>query len=457
LPGVFYFYDANGKFIRWNREFEEVTGFTSAEIANMHPSDFFPQDEKEYITERIMGVFQRGANDAEADFYTKSGERIRYYFKAVLLQYEGKPCLLGTGINITERKEAEDLLKLSEQKYKLLFESNPLPMWMLSLPQYRFTDVNHAALLQYGYTREEFLNLSVLDIRPKEEFERFNSTSNTNFRGVHRAGIWKHIKKDGTIMYVDVITHDFEYEDRPTRLVLANDVTEKYIGEEKLKESFESIRKLTEHLQNIREEERLHIAREIHDELGQLMTVLKMDISWLNKRVGNSSEQVTSKFKDLLEVIDTTVKTVRRIASELRPTLLDDLGLVAAIEWHLEEFEKRSGIHKEFHGPQGEIQIPDSIKIGLFRILQESLTNVARHSEAKNVNVRLERNNGHIVLKVIDDGKGYDMEKATKNTLGVLGMKERTSVMGGEYHISGTPGQGTTIEVIVPIPNGQPL
>jgi PAS domain S-box-containing protein len=453
LPGVFYFYDANGKFIRWNREFEEVTGYNAAEISAMHPRDFFHDEEKEYITERIMGVFERGANDAEASFLTKSGERIPYYFKAVLLQYEGKPCLLGTGVNIEERKEAEDQLKLSEQKYKLLFESNPLPMWMLSLPDYRFTDVNHAALLQYGYTREEFLRLGVLDIRPAEEAERFAAVSNTNFRGVHRAGIWKHKKKDGTIIYVDIITHDFDYEERPTRLVLANDVTEKYMGEEKLKESFESIRKLTEHLQNIREEERLHIAREIHDELGQLMTVLKMDISWLNKRVGNSSEQVSTKFKDLLEVIDTTVKTVRRIASELRPTLLDDLGLVAAIEWHLDEFEKRSGIHKEFHGPEGELQIPDSIKIGLFRILQESLTNVARHSGASNVNVQLARSNGQIILKVIDDGKGYDMEKATKNTLGVLGMKERTSVMGGEYHISGTPGKGTTIEVIVPIPN----
>ena len=131
--------------------------------------------------------------------------------------------------------------------------------------------------------------------------------------------------------------------------------------------------------------------------------------------------------------------------------LLDDLGLVAAIEWHLDEFEKRSGIQKEFTAPDTEIIIPDAVKIGLFRILQESLTNVARHSEANKVNVNLSQVDGHIILKVIDNGKGYNAEKANKHRLGVLGMKERSAVMGGEYHITGQEGKGTTIEVKVPI------
>lgn len=453
LPGVFYFFDANGKFIRWNKEFEEVTGYSASEIAGMHPIDFFGGEEKQYIAKRIEDVFIKGVNDAEASFVTKSGARIPHYFKAVLVQYQGSPCLLGNGINIKERKKAEDELKISEQKYKLLFESNPLPMWMLSLPGYEFIDVNTSALLQYGYIKEEFLQLNILDLRPEEEIEKFNSYSDTSFRGVHRAGIWRHKKKDGTLMYVDVITHDFIYNDQPTRLVLSNDVTDKYIWEEKLKDSYESIRQLTDYLQKIREEERLHMAREIHDELGQLMTILKMDISWLNKHVDPAPPPIKAKFRELLDTTDITVKTIRRIASELRPTLLDDLGLVAAIEWHLEEFEKRSGILKEFEGPAEELQIADSIKIGLFRILQESLTNVARHSGAQKVSVMLEEDGHQIVLKIADNGKGYNMEKATKQTLGVLGMKERTAMMGGEYNITGHPGKGTKIEVIVPIQN----
>jgi signal transduction histidine kinase len=267
---------------------------------------------------------------------------------------------------------------------------------------------------------------------------------------VYQSGLWRHKKKDGKIIFVDIITHDLTYNQQPTRLVLANDVTEKYKAEEKLKMSYDSIRELTEHLQNIREEERSHMAREIHDELGQLLTVLKMDVSWLNKRIESPPVAIKEKLKELLAMIDTTVKTVRRIASELRPTLLDDLGLVAAIEWHLEEFEKRSGIQKTFTGPDAELQIDDTMKIGLFRILQESLTNVARHSGAQKVNVGLERKNGQIILKIKDNGKGFDAGHATKKTLGLLGMKERTKMMGGVYHISGLPGEGTMVEVIVP-------
>lgn len=453
LPGVFYFYDANGKFIRWNKQFEEVTGYSTTEIAGMHPLEFFPEEDKSYITERIEGVFQKGVNDADANFLTKTGQKIPYYFKAVLINYEGGPCLLGNGIDMTERKKAEIELRSSEQKYKLLFDSNPLSMWMLSLPDYRIIDVNEVALLQYGYTKEEFLKLSVLDFRPEEDIDRLKTSTNTNFRGIHHAGIWRHVKKNGVIMYVDIVTHDILYKGQETRLVLANDVTEKYIAEEKLKESYESIRKLTGHLQNVREEERLHIAREIHDELGQLLTVLKMDVSWLNKKIEPVNNFAKEKLTEILSLIDTTVKTVRRIASELRPSLLDDLGLLAAMEWHLEEFERRSGISTKLHLPEAEQQLPDSLKIGLFRIFQESLTNVARHSGAKKVEVFLIQEDKQLILTIKDNGIGFEEKPETaKKTLGLLGMKERTMMMGGIYDIAGVKGEGTTVTVIVPLP-----
>lgn len=456
LPGVFYFFDANGKFIRWNKEFEQATGYSSEEIAEMHPTDFFPENEKAYITARIEGVFINGINDAEASFLTKSGKLVPYYFKAVLINFKDKPCLLGNGIDIDKRKKAESELVASEQKYKLLFESNPLPMWMLNLPQYNVNDVNTAALLQYGYTREEFLSLSVFDFRPKEDIEKFKAVTNTGFRGIHHAGVWRHKKKNGAILYVDIVTYDINYKGQQTRLVLANDITEKHIAEEKLKESYDAIRKLTEHLQNVREEERLHMAREIHDELGQLLTILKMDVSWLNKRTDPGNMIAKEKLSEILSVIDTTVKTVRRIASELRPSLLDDLGLVAAMEWHLEEFEKRSGILKELYIPETEILLPDSLKIGIFRIFQESLTNVARHSDATKVIVSLIQDQKQLILTIKDNGKGFEEKESAKKTLGLLGMKERSQMMGGQYSISGIQGEGTTVTVIVPLTEADP-
>jgi PAS domain S-box-containing protein len=451
LPGVFYFYDQHGKFIRWNKQFENVTGYSGAEIAEMHPSDFFTVEEKEYITGRIQTVFLEGENDAQADFVTKSGVKIPYYFKAVKIIFQGEPCLLGYGVDVTERVKAEDRIKASEKKYKLLFESNPLPMWMLSLPGYEIKEVNDAALEQYGYSRKEFLALDIFTIRPDEDIEKLKAMTIRDYRGIHHSGIWRHQKKNGAIIYVDVVTHDIYYEDSPTRLVLANEVTEQYLAEEKLKESYDATRKLTEHLQNVREEERLHIAREIHDELGQLLTVLKMDVSWLNKKIENPNGPVKEKLADLLALIDTTVKTVRRIASELRPSLIDDLGLWAAMEWHLEEFEKRSGITKKIELPAVEMPLPDALKIGLFRIFQESLTNVARHSGAKNVSVNLHEKDSQLVLTIKDDGKGLDEERTNKKTLGLLGMKERTLMMGGEYNITSAGGKGTTVTVTVPL------
>jgi PAS domain S-box-containing protein len=418
----------------------------------MHPTDFFSEEQKSYIAGRIEGVFLKGINDAEANLLTKSGKQVPYYFKAVMINFEGKPCLLGNGIDIAERKKAEAGLIASEQKYKLLFESNPLPMWMLNLPEYNIIDVNKSALLQYEYPREEFLNLTVYDFRPKEDVDKFKAATNTSFRGIHHAGVWRHKKKNGTILYVDIITYDINYEGKQTRLVLANDVTEKHIAEEKLKESYDAIRTLTGHLQNVREEERLHMSREIHDELGQLLTVLKMDVSWLNKRIEPDNKIAKDKLEEIFTLIDTIVRSVRRIASELRPSLLDDLGLLAAMEWFLEDFERRSGIEKELYIPETEIQLPNSLKIGLFRIFQESLTNVARHSGAKKVIVRLEQKDKKLILIIKDNGEGYDDKKAAKQTLGLLGMKERTLMMGGQYSISGIQGEGTTVTVIIPLP-----
>jgi PAS domain S-box-containing protein len=450
LPGVFYFYDDKGKFIRWNQQFEEVTGYSSEEIEEMHPSQFFADDQKEYIIERITHVFEKGENDAEADLLHKNGTRTPHYFKAIRLEYEGKPCLLGTGISVTEKKKAEEELKLSEQKYRLLFHSNPLAMFMLSLPDYQIIEANESTLIQYGYTREEFLALDVYKLRPDEEIDKFKKYTDTAFRGIHYAGIWRHQKKDGTIIYVNIVTHDTWYEGKPVRLVLANEVTEQYLAEERLKESYDSIKRLTEHLNSVREQERLHIAREIHDELGQLLTVLKMDVSWLNKKLQASPDNVKEKLAELSGLLDTTVKTVRRISSELRPSLIDDLGLVAAMEWHMEEFQKRSGIDCLAQLPDREYNLSDNIKIGLYRILQESLTNVARHAQAKKVSVKLQKTDNQLILTVEDDGIGYDEAKRNKKTLGLVGARERAEGLGGSYSIEGFPGVGTRVQVAIP-------
>jgi len=182
------------------------------------------------------------------------------------------------------------------------------------------------------------------------------------------------------------------------------------------------------------------------------LTVLKMDVSWLNKKVPVDDEPVKRKLKSLTDMLDGTVKTVRRISSELRPSVLDDLGLVAAMEWHLREFERRAGIKTVFQEPETELETNETIKTGLFRIFQESLTNVARHAAATRVKVNLVAKDGNIILRIEDDGKGFNkLQVHNKRTLGILGMKERTAMMGGTYDIDSNPGQGTIVVVSVPL------
>ena len=157
------------------------------------------------------------------------------------------------------------------------------------------------------------------------------------------------------------------------------------------------------------------------------------------------------KTEKLLQLLNETMKTVRRISYALRPSLLDDLGLVPAMEWHLKEFNKHSGIDTFFHYPPDDIVLPDSFNIGLYRIFQESLTNIALHANANEVKIKLGAEGGHLVLSIADNGKGFDKETIkNKATLGILGMKERTSMMGGIYRITTMPGKGTTVIVTIP-------
>jgi signal transduction histidine kinase len=228
---------------------------------------------------------------------------------------------------------------------------------------------------------------------------------------------------------------------------------------EKTKEKIETearyndeLRKLTVYLQTVREEERTHIAREIHDELGQQLTVLKMGISWVGKKINTSDENVSEKLSDLVKMIDTTVQSVRKISSELRPSMLDDLGLQAAMEWQAQEFEKRSGITVSTTLEIGDLKLPGNIPITFFRIFQESLTNIARHAEATAVSVRLTLAREELEMVIRDNGKGFSPKNiAEKRTLGLLGMKERASTIGGKVEMRTEEGKGTTVTLRAPI------
>jgi signal transduction histidine kinase len=219
---------------------------------------------------------------------------------------------------------------------------------------------------------------------------------------------------------------------------------------ERLRESEEKLRRLAAHLISVREEERAHIAREIHDELGQVLTGLKMEVTWLAKRLKEAP--LIEKTDSMCKLIDSSVQTVRKIATGLRPEMLDDMGLVAAVGWQAKEFQKRTGIRARIKLPPETARLDVDVSTTMFRIFQEILTNVARHSRATRIDVELQIAEDRVALEVADNGVGIaDADLNGRKSLGLLGMHERALLFGGEVTISGRTGEGTRVLVTIPL------
>ena len=235
-------------------------------------------------------------------------------------------------------------------------------------------------------------------------------------------------------------------------LELGIDITQRKIIEDELKESREKLRNLYAHLQLAVEAERTKIAREIHDEFGTILTALNIDLSWLEKKLPGDQHTLIERINKDVELINSAIKVVQRISSELRPGVLDYLGLSSAVEWQVKEFGNRTGIDWDISIDMKISDLDKDISIALFRILQESLTNIARYAEASKIKVNLAETDSILTLDVIDDGKGISEEQLSDpHSLGILGMRERVQYLGGDINIKGVPNKGTRVTVRVPL------
>lgn len=327
LPGIFYLYNKKGEFVKWNKNFETVSGYSADEILKTHPTEYFHQNEKARMTSKINEVFKSGEGTITANFVSKNGNHAAYYFTGRKIILDQEEYLIGMGIDISDRIMAEHEL----------------------------------------------------------------------------------IKRNTQIL------------------------------------------ELTKNLEKIREEERTRIAREIHDELGQQLTALKMDAAWVQKKISALQPENDNRLTEMIQLIDETIKSVRRISSELRPSILDDLGLIAALEWLGEDFSKRTGIKLTFTNKVSDFNPDPNTATQVFRIFQESLTNIARHAEASEVKILLDETDQSVLLQIADNGKGFDTEKTKySKTLGLIGMRERTVLFNGDLIIEAASGKGTKVTVIIP-------
>ncbi|MHB8522055.1 MAG: sensor histidine kinase [Limisphaerales bacterium] len=237
----------------------------------------------------------------------------------------------------------------------------------------------------------------------------------------------------------------------------AGERAERKRAEENLRDSHEQLRALSVYLQYVREEERTRIAREVHDELGQSMSSLKMDLAWLCSRLPRDLKPLHVKIKSMSAHIDAIIQAIRRISTELRPGILDDFGLVAAIEWQAHEFQTRTGIECAVTALVRDGTFDQDINTAFFRIFQETLTNIMRHAKATKVQVRMVREETALVMVVQDNGRGISgAEISNVKSIGLLGMRERAGLLGGDFNIQGAAGNGTTVTVQIPLARFNP-
>ncbi|MDA3843352.1 MAG: PAS domain S-box protein [Candidatus Kapabacteria bacterium] len=358
--------------------------------------------------------------------------------------------------DISESRNAQENLKKSEEKFRTLVETAPDGI-VLTDGNGEIIEVNEAFANLFGYSKTEIQGKALT------EFLADSEQAGLAF------GLMRKVLKRGSIKPTEIVAQLKTKEEIPAEIAIASlvndknkilgliaiirNITVRKQNENDLKESREQMRNLAVHLQTAREEERKAIAFEIHDELGYALTALKLDLVWLSGKMNIKEKILTEKTKTMADLIDLTIHKVRSISTQLRPSILDHFGLIAAIEWQSNEFQKRTAVRCKLRIEPDDMKFKDPYATAMFRILQETLTNITRHAKASRVDVSLIKKDNIVELIIADNGVGItgSQLKAHKS-LGLAGIRERAKSIGGDVKIIGSPGAGTTVSVTISMP-----
>jgi hypothetical protein len=359
--------------------------------------------------------------------------------------------------DVTERARSEEMLARSEARLRGILDSAMDAIVTVDESQ-KIVLFNAAAESVFGCPREQAIGAPLDWFIPErlraghaEHIRRFGETGMSPRRmGAQR--IVAGLRRNGEEFPIDASISQITESGRKFYTVVLRDVTERVRAEEALRKSKEELRELALTAQTVREQEKSRVARELHDELAQALTALKMDVTWIRERVPADDGRVSGKLADIEALLDSTVAATRRISADLRPLMLDDLGLIPAAEWLVQKFTERTGIRCELAIGVTDLELEDPQASAVFRILQESLTNAARHAQPSLVEVTIDRSDGVVALTVRDNGRGFSPQQPRKpGSYGLMGLRERAYLLGGEVNILSEPDRGTTIEVRIPL------
>ena len=353
--------------------------------------------------------------------------------------------------DITERKRVEAALRENEQRYRILFSQAMDGILLLDL-EGNIVSVNESFARMHGYSVDELL---VMNIRELDTPESLALVPKRVARLMARESLGfevEHYHKDGHVVPLDVASSAIDIDGKLHVLAFHRDITERRRAEQDLRRSQQELRGLSKAANEALEAERRRTARELHDELGQLLTALKMDLESLRSALPPNAPDLGKRAQAMDAMLDSTIAATRRIAADLRPLMLDDLGLAAALDWLTNSFSKQTGIATDLVIDDTVAQVPEPIASALYRITQESLTNVTKYAQATTTEIRLERDGDWVELTVRDNGRGIrEGDQNKQGAFGLLGIRERVTLLSGEIAIRGEPGRGSEVRARIPL------
>jgi PAS domain S-box-containing protein len=449
-----------GRFIDANPAALRLYGYSLREFLALKPGDVSAEPEKtrQAISEGRKFVALRWHRKKDGTIFPV--EMTCSYF-----ELQGRKAYVAAIRDITERKQTEDALRRSETKFRTLYDSTSDAL-LLSDEKGSLIECNPAGLAMFGCaTAQELCSKHPADFSPPLQPDGTNSLTLANLRiatalekGSHHFE-WTHKRMDtGEAFPTEVHLTLMEVGGEQVILGSIRDITERKRAEEALGASREQLRALAARTRAVREEERTRIAREIHDVLAQELTSLKVDVTLLTYLLADSPGDSTrslvrEKLTAMAVTTATAIQSVQNIATDLRPMVLDSLGLCAAIEWMAKDFQAHTGIGCQVRLPRRDLPLDHDRSTALFRIMQESLTNIIRHAAATRVEIQLEGEPEHVTLTVRDNGRGIPESKiVAPGSVGLLGLRERALLLGGRCDISGRPGEGTRVQARIPLP-----
>lgn len=451
-PDPVFTVDAAGRVELVSRYAETVTGYRNEDLHHPHFSVLVDPADRERVARFVSDAMGGRAGTIEAVLRTKQGGRRHAQITAVpLLGPVGIEGVIGISKDITERVEMEQRLAASEALHRVIVEASTDGI-ALRDEAGRVTFTNPALRRILGRAEEEILGHTVLDPAVPEERHRLAAQLRALRAGRSWRGEVRARRPDGSeawllVSAVPLPRSDGRYEGS---LSIVTDITARKAMEAALEASREELRRLSDFLQASREEDQRRISRELHDEFGQLLSVLRIDVEWLRNR--DAAAPYQQKLERMQEILDRGLASLRQLIVALRPPVLDDVGLAAACEWLLEDLRRRTHLQINFEHDRDEYRLAEPVATAVFRVLQEALTNVIKHSQAERVVVMLRQGDAKLQLAIADDGVGISAEALSKpQAFGLLGMRERMEALGGSLAIASGLYGGTVLEAEVPL------